>query len=242
MNASTPESGQDEMVHALPSASIVERIDWLVERCRGNRVVHIGFADAGFFEEQTRAGRWLHGHLADAAREIVGLDADEQGVYAARAAGFEADVVDVTDPAAVAALGIEPADVVVAGEVIEHLGAPGPFLDAMRPLLRPGGTLLVTTPNAYGLINVVGSITRRIEINHPDHVVMFTWRTLTELLRRHGWVVDETALYVPAVRERGSRSRSDALAAGAVARIERLLGRIGRPYSADGLIVSARPA
>ena len=29
---------------------------------------------------------------------------------------------------------------VVAGEVIEH-PVPGPFLDAMRPLLRPGGTL-----------------------------------------------------------------------------------------------------
>ena len=55
------EHGQDEMAHPLPRTSIVDRIPWLVEQCRGRTVVHVGFADAGFREEQGRAGSWLHG-------------------------------------------------------------------------------------------------------------------------------------------------------------------------------------
>jgi SAM-dependent methyltransferase len=213
-----------------------------VERCRGERVIHVGFADAGFREEQGRAGRWLHGHLADVAGSLVGLDADEPGVAAAAEAGFEAHLVDCTDPAAVAALGLAPADVVLAGEVIEHLGAPGPFLDAMAGLVAPGGTLVITTPNAYGLVNVTASLTRRVEVNHPDHVVMFTWRTLTQLLARHGWTPGDTVTYVPAVRERGERSRLESTAVRSVLGLERLLGRLGRPFAADGLIVTATRA
>lgn len=242
MSGATPEYGQDEMAHPLPKADIVDRIPWLVEACRGKRVIHVGFADAGFREEQGRAGRWLHGHLDEVATELVGLDADEPGVAAAVEAGYEAHLVDATDPSSVDALGLEPADVVLAGEVIEHLGAPGPFLEAMRSLVAPGGTLIVTTPNAYGLVNVVASITRRVEVNHPDHVVMFTWRTLTQLMARHGWVVQDTATYVPVVRERGDRSRLEVAAVRLVMGTEKFLGRLGRPFSADGLIVTARKA
>ncbi len=240
MTSATPEYGQDEMAHPLPRTSIVDRLPWLVEQCRGRRVIHVGFADAGFRAEQGRAGRWLHGHLDEVADELVGLDADEPGVTAAREAGYDVRLVDCTDPAAVAALDLAPADVVLAGEIIEHLGAPGPFLDAMATLCAPDGTLIVTTPNAYGLVNVVASITRRVEVNHPDHVVMFTWRTLTQLMARTGWVVQDTVTYVPTVRERGDRSRLESFAVRAVLGLERLLGRLGRPYSADGLIVTAR--
>lgn len=236
------EYGQDDMAHRLPEAEVVDRISWLVDRCRGKRVIHVGFADAGFREEQSRAGRWLHGHIAEVAREVVGLDADEAGVATAVAAGFEAYLVDATDPDAIAALNLEPADVLLAGEVIEHLDAPGSFLEALHQLLNPEGLLIVTTPNAYGLINVVASIVRRVEVNHPDHVVMFTWRTLVELLRRRGWIVDETATYVPIVRERGSRSRFESFAVRSVLALERLLGHFGRPFSADGLIVTAHRA
>ena len=234
-----PEYGQDEMAHSLPRTSIVDRIPWLVEQCRGKRVIHVGFADAGFREEQGRAGRWLHGHLAEVASELVGLDADGPGVAAAVDAGYEAHLVDCTDPTAVAALDLNPADVVLAGEVIEHLGAPGPFLRAMATVCLPGGTLIVTTPNAYGLVNVVANITRRVEVNHPDHVVMFTWRTLTQLMAREGWQPRDSVTYVPVVRERGERSRLEAGAVRTVLGLERLLGKLGRPYSADGLIVTA---
>ena len=239
MTASIPEYGQDEMAHPLPRTSIVDRVPWLVEQCRGKRVIHVGFADAGFREEQGRSGSWLHGHLDEVTTELVGLDADDPGVTAALEAGYEAHLVDCTDRAAVAALGLEPADIVLAGEVIEHLGAPGPFLDAMTELCAPEGTLIVTTPNAYGLINVVAGITRRVEVNHPDHVVMFTWRTLTQLMAREGWVAQDTVTYVPVVRERGERGRFEALAVRLVLGLEKLLGKLGRPYSADGLIVTA---
>ena len=242
MSTEIPEYGQDEMAHPLPRASIVDRIPWLVERCRGKRVIHVGFVDAGFRGQQSRAGSWLHGHLAEVATSLVGLDFDGPGVAVAQEAGYEAHLVDCTDPETVAALGIEPADVVLAGEVIEHLGSPGPFLEAMARLCGPGGTLIVTTPNAYGLVNVVANITRRVEVNHPDHVVMFTWRTLTQLMQREGWTPHESATYVPSVRDRGHRSRLEALAVRMVFGLERGLGHLGRPFSADGLIVTATRA
>ncbi|MCY3850102.1 MAG: methyltransferase domain-containing protein [Acidimicrobiaceae bacterium] len=242
MTGETHEYGQDDMAHDLPRAEIVDRIEWLTAQCVGKRVVHVGFADAGFRQQQGRAGRWLHGHLHEVASELVGIDADPAGAAAAAEDGFETYVVDCTDAAAVAALGIEPADIVLAGEVIEHVGAPGPFLEALHHLCKPDGTLIVTTPNAYGLVNVVASVFRRVEVNHPDHVMMFTWRTLTELMRRSGWDHARTVTYVPSVRERGSRSRLEAAGVRLVVGCERLLGRLNRPFSADGLIVSATPA
>lgn len=242
MSTEIPEYGQDEMAHPLPKTAIVDRIEWLLDQCRGKRVIHVGFADAGFREQQSRVGSWLHGHLDEVATSLVGLDFDGPGVAAAVDAGYEAHLVDCTDVEAVEALELEPADIVLAGEVIEHLGAPGPFLQAMARLTAPGGTLIVTTPNAYGLVNVVANITRRIEVNHPDHVVMFTWRTLTQLMQREGWTPQDVVTYVPTVRERGDRSRIEVAAVKLVAGTERLLGRLGRPYSADGLIVTATRA
>jgi len=240
-DSTRPEYAQEDMVHPLPRTTVVDRIPWLVDRCRGRRVIHVGFADTGFREEQRRAGRWLHGHLDDVASELVGVDVNRAGVAAAIDGGFQARLADCTDTVAVADLGLEPADVVIAGEIIEHLRAPGPFLEAMQALCRPNGYLIVTTPNAYGLVNVVASITRRVEVNHPDHLVMFTWRTLTRLLRAEGWNPVEAVTYVPTIRDRGDRSRFEIAALKTVFGAEKLLGRLGRPFSSDGLIVVARP-
>jgi SAM-dependent methyltransferase len=232
--ASAGELDQAAMVHRLPAAPAVERIAHLTARARGRRVVHVGFVDTGCRALQEGAGTWLHAHLDAVAADLVGLDVDAAGVADAVAAGYRAHVADCRDPAALAALGLAPADLVIAGEVIEHLDDPGAFLAGVHGLVAPGGLLVVTTPNAYGLLNVVASVAGR-EVNHPDHVVMFTWRTLTNLAARHGWEVVDTHVYVPAVKH----GRGPAAVAGRVATgVERAVVRAGHRFAADGLIVT----
>lgn len=230
------------MVHRLPEARLVSRIDHVTEQARGRRVVHIGFVDAGYQQMQAEAGTWLHAHLAAVATDLVGIDLDEEGVTRARAEGYVAHVADCRDPDQVDALGLEPAEVVIAGEVIEHLDDPGSFLGGLHRLLAPGGTLVLTTPNASGLLNGFAAMAGA-EINHPDHVVLFSWRTLTTLMDRHGWEVVETATFVPAVKAatgRGLRQRALGWAGRFVLWLERTIGRLWAPFVADGLIVVAR--
>ena len=232
-----------DQIHTLPKSRIVnKKNDWLVEQCRHQRVIHVGFTDHGFAHLRKREDLWLHSKLAAVSSSLVGIDVDASGVADAVDAGFEAYSVDCSDPNAVAALCLEPATRVVASEVIEHIDQPGPFLHGLHSLCRTDGRLIVTTPNAHGLINAAAGILRGVEMAHPDHVVAFTWRTLTELLRRHGWRVVQTATYIPAIVDRSKRPFWDVAGAKTVFAVERFLGRIGRPFAAEGLIVTAEPA
>ena len=220
----------------LPRRGPCDRTDFLLAFCTGRRVVHVGFVDERRMDAKLEAGTWLHARLADVAESIVGLDLSEEGVRRARAQGFEAHVVDAQSEADVTGLALAPADVVVAGEIIEHLDAPGPFLRAMRSLLKPEGLLVVTTPNAYRLLNFLAPASGS-ELIHPDHTAWHSPHTLRNLLVRNGWDVDGIAYYQnPAPPLGGARGavvrglRSAFVAAGRVA-----------PYWCDGLIAWARP-
>ena len=233
---------QGTMVHKLPKAPLVDRISYLTGLARGRRVVHVGFVDTGCQTMQAKAGTWLHGHLDEVASSLVGIDVNEDGVADATEAGYEAYAADCRDPEALLALGVAPAQLVIAGEVIEHLDDPGAFLGGLQALVAPGGQLVVTTPNAYGLFNVLASLARR-EINHPDHVMMFTWRTLTNLAGRHGWEPVETRVYVPSVKDLsgvGLAARILGAAGMFAVALERLLAKLGRGYAADGMIITFR--
>jgi 2-polyprenyl-3-methyl-5-hydroxy-6-metoxy-1,4-benzoquinol methylase len=235
------EYSQHEMVHRLPRAELVDRFAYLRDLCAGRRVIHVGFVDLGCQELNASSGVWLHEHLAATASELVGIDLDAAGVEDARSRGYEAHAIDACDADAVAAAGIGPADVVVAGEVIEHLDGPGSFLRGMHHLVAPGGMLVVTTPNGTGLLNSF-SVLGNLEVNHPDHVVMYTPHTLDAMLRRQGWEPFEHRVYVQEVKSPGTTTRDRVLSSGAraILGLERLLARLGSPFVADGLIVAAR--
>lgn len=233
---------QQDMAHRLPPARLVDRVDFLTEAVRGRRAVHVGFVDSGCWEYHSQFDSWLHAHLDASASELVGLDLDGLGVAEARRRGFEAYEVDCSDSGAVSGLGLQPAEVIIAGEIIEHLDNSGSFLDGLHSLTRPGGQLVVTTPNSSGLMNAVSAALAGYEVNHPDHVTLYSCFTLCNLLERHGWTVREVATYVPVVKDASALSgRMKLLAVGArsVLALERLLARLGRPYAADGLIVVA---
>lgn len=97
----------------------------------------------------------------------------------------------------------EPFDVVVAGDVLEHLPEPERALALVRPLLKPDGFLLVSLPNVANVTVRLGLLFGRFPsadrgILDRTHLRFFTRRTGRELLHSHGFrVVRETPTAMP---------------------------------------------
>jgi SAM-dependent methyltransferase len=101
-------------------------------------------------------------------------------------------------------------DCVVAGEIIEHVPDPDRLLVEIRRVLRPGGTLVLSTPNMVSWANrilvpfgvqplgtetsseiALGRFHRVLGQGNAvqGHLKVFTWRALSEILARYGFEV-----------------------------------------------------
>jgi O-antigen biosynthesis protein len=115
-------------------------------------------------------------HLAGVARRVVGVDLSEDAIAYARrryaAPNVEFRVADLLAPDLPGA----SFDVVCSFETIEHLSDQETFLGHVARVLRPEGTLFVSTPQAR--------VTNRSPEN-PFHAVELSRADFEALLRRH---------------------------------------------------------
>lgn len=102
--------------------------------------------------------------------EIVGVDADREALAEAQKLGIETRWADLDD-----ALPFEGGtfDVVVAGELLEHLRDPRRVVSEVLRVLRPGGTFVGSVPNAYRLKNRLRFLRGRKPENDSTHLQMF---------------------------------------------------------------------
>ena len=101
-------------------------------------------------------GRWLdvgfgNGSLLTTAAEfgydVVGIDLREESVRLMREAGYDAHAVELDEFRA-----DEPFDVVSMADVLEHMPFPKRALQRVWELLRPGGLLFLSMPNADSFV------------------------------------------------------------------------------------------
>ena len=87
------------------------------------------------------------GEFLRAGCEVTGIDLSEKGIALARNAypdgRFE---VQGADDRLLANLDVEPFDLVVSTEVVEHLYSPRPYAVGCFQALKPGGRFICTTP------------------------------------------------------------------------------------------------
>jgi SAM-dependent methyltransferase len=224
----------------MPRTRSVDRADYLCTLAANRFVIHVGFAGESRDRVDRLVGRptWLHGRLRDVASRLIGIDVDPTAVERARHAGFDAYAADASDEAALASLRLERAQLVIAGEVIEHVERPGVLLDALRSLVAPDGLLVVTTPNAASMLNPLAAA-GRFELVNPDHVAFYSWFTLTNLLERHRWQPVEILTYHFPFAQEAWRGGGVAAAGRLLARMQSAAARIW-PYLDFGLIAVCR--
>lgn len=151
--------------------------------CGGGALMEVGCAYGLFLDEAKRVG----------FAPVVGVDVCAGPVaYARDTLGLDARCADLGS----AGLRRASFDVACMWDTVEHISRPDLVLSQVFNLLKPGGTLFLTTGD-------LGSLSARVrrsqwrQIHPPTHLNYFTRSTIAALLHRLGFTVSgfETAAY-----------------------------------------------
>jgi SAM-dependent methyltransferase len=177
---------------------LVQRLDFIRDVCRGKKVLHLGCTNFPYTRDAIESNMLLHFELEKIAAELVGFDFDQAGLDILAEHGtkdlYRADLEKLED------VGLDDTfDVILAGEMIEHLNNPGLFLDGIKRFMGPGTLLVITTINAYcGMRFFAYGLRGRggfLEPVHPDHVAYYSYSTLNLLIKRHELNVERFVFY-----------------------------------------------
>ena len=105
---------------------LVHRVEFIKQACSGKKVLHLGCTNWPYTQDSIDNGMLLHNELAKSASELYGFDFDQEGIDVLEKAGtknlYQADLEKLDEVEL-----NESFDVIIAGEMIEHLNNPGLF-------------------------------------------------------------------------------------------------------------------
>lgn len=155
--------------------SLRDRFDVVEPLIHGESVLDVGCASRYGMSD------WLHGLLVSEFPEVVGIDINRETVRSLQTAGFDAQVADAQEFDL-----HRQFDTVFAGEIIEHLDNIHGFLASVRRHLKPGGRLVLTTPNVFYVGGLVYRWGGHGQV-HPEHTCWFCEDTLRRVLHVNGY-------------------------------------------------------
>lgn len=178
-------------LNKIPKLNIIRREEKIMQYCSDKDVLHLGFVDSGIIESRLSNNEWLHEKISRISSHVTGIDIDNEGIEFAKKLGYQ-DVFswDVQTPV------ILPMkyDVIIAGEIIEHLSNIQGFLEFSKLNLKENGILIITTPNCMRYYNFIYSLFN-FESIHPDHTLQFSYTTICQLLDKNSLFVKEAYFY-----------------------------------------------
>jgi cyclopropane fatty-acyl-phospholipid synthase-like methyltransferase len=176
----------------------IQRVDLIKQMCVGKRVLHLGCTNYPYTDNAIASDMLLHFDLEKVASELWGIDADREGIEILERHGAKNIVLGDLESLDQCLL-TDKFDVIVAGEVIEHINNPGLFLNGIKRFMDERTELIVTTVNAYCAMRFFyyGARGRRgkTEPIHPDHIAHYSYSTLKLLVERHGFRLEHFYFY-----------------------------------------------
>jgi hypothetical protein len=170
----------------------VDRLTYLSGAVARKSCLDLGALDETAYASKKGSENWLHARLCESAASVIGVDnsplVPPEGITTHEGGRIERG--DITNLAPLLdRFGIP--DIIVAGELIEHLADTRSFLESLasNPALT-GRTFVFSTPNACCWHNVALGVFGR-ETMHPDHLQVYSFKTLQTLFARAGMVLED---------------------------------------------------
>jgi SAM-dependent methyltransferase len=157
------------------SAVVVATLERLVRSCEPfratNRWLDVGFGEGGMLEVASRLG-WLS----------YGTEISPAAIEFGKRRAWMVTTDAKSDPRFIK----QGFDVITMVELIEHLAEPMALLREAAQLLRPGGLLYITTPNANSLNRRVLGLKWSV-LSPPEHVAIWSAHGLCRALTATGF-------------------------------------------------------
>ena len=177
---------------------LVQRVEFIKKMCAGKKVLHLGCTDYPYTKMRIENKSLLHFELAEITDELYGFDFDQAGIDILAESGvknlYRADLENLDKVEL-----NQTFDVIIAGEMIEHLSNPGLFLRGIKRFMREDTNLVITTINAYsGMRFLIYGLRGKGGSNepvHPDHVAYYSYKTLSLVLAREDFFIKEFLFY-----------------------------------------------
>jgi SAM-dependent methyltransferase len=163
---------------------VPDRTGWIIEQCRGRTVLHVGCTDSPITQMRLRDKTLLHGQLTSSSGEVIGIDISDEGLAVLQEAGFSN--VRKVDAESMRFKNFDKKfEVILAGDVMEHMNNPGNFLESALSVLEEDGKLIIGVPSAL-TFNILKAWLFRHEQVHKDHCFYYSPKTLSCLCSRYG--------------------------------------------------------
>jgi len=170
----------------MNNSSFKTRWEFIEQYVKDKKVLDIGPAELTGTTNRDKLEWAIWPRINSFAKIVVGLEENEEQVLALKKMGYDVRLGDAESFDLK-----ETFDVIVAGELIEHLSNPGLFLECAKSHLKSDGLIILTTPNRFS-VTVFISAMRRNRIPKYDkpiakHVAYYDENCLRDLLSRHGF-------------------------------------------------------
>ena len=177
----------------------VNKQDYIIQSIRpGSKVLHIGCTNSPNTYKRWESGTLLHKILCDKAvrmgAKVIGIDIDDEGIEFLKQKMPNEEIFNIDAHCLSEKLEERSFDLIIAGDVIEHLPNPGLFLDSCAQVLVPDGRIIITTTNAFGIVRFVKALLFH-EAVHDEHTAYFSHKVLSRLFKMSGLCVDSLGYY-----------------------------------------------
>lgn len=159
----------DKMMHTIPDTECADRVQFILSKCMDKVVLDIGCLGP------------LHSDIEKVAKEVWGIDrvdSTQKNYWK----------VDVEKNQNFLSLTTEKGfDLIICGEILEHLSNPGLFLENLKKF---DGPIIITVPNAFANAHPLW-LRKGIENVNSEHVAFYSYTTFKTLISRYNYKIEE---------------------------------------------------
>ena len=155
-----------------------DRIFYFAQLAEGKSVLDIGIVEHG--HKYWDSTSWMHRYLHKSADKCLGIDIDENGISNLKKRGYSVQVANATSDIFLGST----FDVIVAGEVLEHISRLESFFDFCSRHAHAETKLLLSSPNPHYIWHMCKVLREGMCMQNAEHVAWLSPINILELCRR----------------------------------------------------------